>query len=70
MTARIVIPADSTASVTFTWDGGTANLTAGQILDVPPAAPWRPRSALPNLTPLTGRTLISEQQGGGGGVSN
>jgi hypothetical protein len=38
MTARMVIPADSTASVSFTWDGGTRTLARRQVLYVPPGS--------------------------------
>jgi hypothetical protein len=69
MTARIVIPADSKARVTFTWDGGTANLIAGQILDVPPGSALETAIGSTNLTDLTGQALVNEQQDSGG-VSN
>jgi hypothetical protein len=43
----MVIPADSSASVTFSWDGGAVTLARRQVLDVPPGRIWRPLSAVP-----------------------
>jgi hypothetical protein len=71
MTARMVIPADSTASVTFTWDGSTRTLARRQVLDVPPGSDLEAAIGSANLVPLTGRQLSDAAAGGGAGaVSN
>ena len=70
MTARMVIPADSSASVSFTWDGGAMTLARRQVLDVPPGSALETAIGSANLVPLSGQALVSDQQGGGGGASN
>ena len=70
MTARMVIPADSTASVSFTWDGGTSTLARRQVLDVPPGSDLEAAIGSANLVSLTGRQLSDAAGGGAGAVSN
>ena len=38
MTIRTVTPASGALYLAFPWDGGTASLTAGTVLDVPPGS--------------------------------
>lgn len=70
MMVRIVTPASGAAQLTISWDGGGTVLSAGQVLDVPPGSALETAIGTANLTPLTGEQLASDQQGGGGGVSN
>jgi hypothetical protein len=67
----MVIPADSSASVSFTWDGGEQRLAAGLVLDVPPGSALEAAIGTGNLSDLTGRQLSDAAAGGGAGaVSN
>jgi len=67
----MVIPADSTAGVSFTWDGGTRTLGRRQVLDVPPGSDLEAAIGSANLVSLTGRQLSDAAAGGGAGaVSN
>ena len=70
MSVRVVTLAGGALNLTFGWDGGTASLTAGTVLDVPPGSALETAIGAGNLIPLTSQALVSEQQGGGGGVSN
>lgn len=70
MTARMVIPADSTASVTFTWDGGAVTLARRTVLDVPPGSALETAIGAGNLTPLNGAQIADAANGGSGAVSN
>jgi hypothetical protein len=66
----MVIPADSTASVTFTWDGGAVTLARRQVLDVPPGSALESAIGAGNLVPLAGTQLTDAANGGAGAVSN
>jgi hypothetical protein len=70
MSVRVVTLAGGALYLTFGWDSGTASLTAGTVLDVPPGSAQETAIGAGNLIPLTSQALVSEQQGGGGGVSN
>ena len=71
MTARMVLPADSSASVSFTWDGGAMRLARRQVLDVPPGSALETAIGSANLVSLTSPQLFSITSGGGsGGASN
>jgi hypothetical protein len=70
VTLRTVTPASGAPSLAVSWDGGTASLTAGTVLDVPPGSALETAIGVANLTPLTGAALASDQQGSGGAVSN
>ena len=50
MSVRTVTPADGSLSMSFAWDGGTANLTAGQLISVPPGSALETQSA-PRTSP-------------------
>jgi hypothetical protein len=70
MSVRVVTPAGGALYLTFGWDGGTASLTTGTVLDVPPGSALETAIGAGSLTDLTGQAVVSNQQGGGGGVSN
>ena len=70
MTARMVIPADSSSSVTFSWDGVTRTLARRQILDVPPGSDLEAAIGAANLTDLNAVQLTDAANGGAGAISN
>lgn len=70
MTARMVLPADSSSAVTFTWDSGTVTLARRQVLDVPPGSALEAAIGAGDLVPLAGTQLTDAANGGAGAISN
>jgi hypothetical protein len=61
MTLRTVTSSGGQAQLVMNYDGGGSTVTARQVIDVPVARRWRPRSARP--TALSGTALANDQGG-------
>jgi len=70
MSVRVCTPADGSGRLSFAYGDGTEYLTRGQLIEVDPGSPLETAIGTANLSPLTGQDLVSDQQGGGGGISN